>query len=219
MKTNKSMTITTSVILAACLGVLAGCASHNYDKGQATAASLKASSEKIDAASGQLNATLASLNDLVNNPQPDLRPQYTKFSNNVDDLGKLARHVQDSVAAMREKGKEFFDQWNAQLAEIKNEDIRSRSTARQQEVSAALSDVKTSYAEAETAFRPLMSNLRDIQKYLGIDLTRAGVASMKDITAKTNEESATLRTAVAKLVADFKSLGVAMSAVAPAPPQ
>lgn len=202
--------------LVAALAVLAGCASHNYDQGTATAAGLQASADKIAAADGQLDATLAALNDLVNNPQPDLRPQYNKFSDNVDDLGTLAKHVADSVATMRKNGKAFFAAWNEQLATIQNEDIRNLSAARQQEVSAEFLNVKRSYAQAEIAFKPFMADLRDLQKYLGTDLTPAGVAAMQNATVKANAASPALKASVGKLRADFKSLGLAMSAVAPA---
>jgi hypothetical protein len=217
MKTSKLTLFASTLALTVALAVLVGCASHGYDQGTATAAGLQASADKIRAADGQLDATLASLNDLVNNPQPDLRPQYKKFSGNVDDLGSLAKHVKDSVSAMRANGKEFFAQWNEQLATIKNEDIRNLSAARQKEVSDQLLNVKRSYAETEIAFQPFISDLRDVQKYLGTDLTTAGVAAMKNVAAKANANGATLRASVDKLAADFKSLGVAMSAVAPAP--
>lgn len=217
MKTSKLTLLASSLALATSLALLAGCASHNYDKGSATAAGLKESADKISAADGQLDATLASLNDLVNNPQSDLRPQYKKYSDNVDDLASLAKHVDDSVASMRKNGKEYFAKWSEQLATIKNEDIRNRSAARQKEVSDELMNVKRSYAGVQVAFKPFMSDLRDLQKYLGTDLTPAGVASMKDIAPKANATGVTLKASVDQLVADFKSLGIAMSAAAPAP--
>jgi hypothetical protein len=217
MKTSKLTLLASNLAFTAAVAILAGCASHNYDQGSATAAGLKESADKIEAADGQLDATLASLNDLVNNPQSDLRPQYKKYSDNVDGLASLAKHVADSVTAMRENGKEFFAKWNEQLAGIKNEDIRNRSAARQKEVSDELLNVKRSYAEVEIAFQPFMSDLRDVQKYLGTDLTPGGVAAMKDIAPKANATGATLKASVNKLAADFKSLGLAMSAVAPAP--
>ena len=164
-----------------------------------------------------MNATLASLNNLVERPQADLRPQYKQFSDNVDDLASLAKNVDASVTAMRENGKEFFAKWSEELAGIKNEDIRNLSAARQKEVSDELMNVKKSYAATEIAFKPFMSDLRDIQKYLGTNLTPAGVASMKDVAAKANTTGATLKKAVGKLSADFKSLGIAMSAATPQP--
>ena len=217
MRTSKLAGLGASCALAVAVAFLAGCASHGYDKGSATAAGLKESATKIEAADGQLDATLGSLNDLVNNPQADLRPQYKKYSGNVDDLAALAKHVDDAVNAMRAQGKEFFAKWNEELAAIKNEDIRTRSAARQKEVSDELLNVKRSYAETEIAFKPFMSDLRDVQKYLGTDLTPAGVATMKEPAAKANQAGATLKQSLSKLAADFKSLGIAMSAVAPAP--
>ena len=90
MKTSKLTSLASNLALTVAVAILAGCASHNYDKGAATAAGLKESADKISAADGQLDATLASLNNLVERPQADLRPQYKQFSDNVDDLASLA---------------------------------------------------------------------------------------------------------------------------------
>jgi len=205
-----------AALAAVALGI-AGCASQGYEKGSATAEGLKASAAKIESAQSKLDATVTSLNDLVNKPAADLRPQYKAFSDNVTELEKLAKHGKEGVVSMGAKSKEFFAKWDEETAAMKNEDIKNRSAARKQEVTAALNDIKRCYVEAETAFKPFMSNLRDIQKYLGTDLTTAGVASIKDVAVKANTDAAALKEPLAKLVASFKALGVSMSAAAPAP--
>jgi ABC-type transporter Mla subunit MlaD len=205
--------------LAALPLILAGCASPDYDQGSKTASGLKESAAKIEATQAKLDQTLAALNDLVNNPKPDLRPQYKKFSSGVDEVESLAEHVSSSVQSMSARSKEFMDQWSAQLAEIKNEDIHKRSEVRQREVTAALTKVKQRYAEAQANFQPFMSDLRDIQKYLGTDLTQAGVAGMRSTAAKANVDAASLKKSVDNLITEFKALGVSMSASNPAPPK
>jgi len=198
--------------------VLAGCASHNYDKGMATAAGLKESAAQVEAARSKIDAVLVSLNDLVNKPQSDLRPQFKKFSANVDALDSSAGDVRNSVAAMRKNGNEYFARWDQELADIQNENLRTRSAARKQEVNASFTDLKRSYAEAQIAVGPLMADMRDVQKYLGTDLTSAGVASLKDVAPKANADGAKLKGSFDKLSYDLKTLGVSMSAANGPPP-
>jgi hypothetical protein len=119
--------------------------------------------------------------------------------------------------SMADKQKEFFAKWDEQLAQIKSEDIKARSESRKDEVNKNLLAIKTSYLEASTAFKPFMANLKDVQKYLSVDLTAGGVAAIKDTVAKVNESAVPLKASIAKVAEDFKALGVSMSSVTPQP--
>jgi len=198
---------------------IAGCKSSGYEKQSATGASLRESANRIDLTQKKLDETIASLNDLVKDPKPDLRPQYQTFSGNVNSLDSLAKSLHSQVTSMDTKGKEFFGNWDQQLAAIKNEEIRTRGEARRAEVTNSFANVKRQYAQAELSFQPLLSDLRDIQRYLGTDLTPAGVASIKNTAGKANNDASKLNESLASLTAEFNKLGVSMSSVAPTPPQ
>jgi len=217
MKISQAVILTLNLALAALLGVLAGCASTGYDKATATGTALQATAQQVSLGSAQLTETMAFLNNLVERPQADLRPQFEKFSTALDQLQALAKDVNDKATDMQAKGQDYFKAWDQQLATIKNEDIRTRSAKRQQEVAAKFQTMNGDYQEAKTAFKPLMSNLQDIKTYLSNDLTANGIASIKKTVAQANQEVPPLKKAVGKLSADFKSLGLAMSAVTPAP--
>jgi len=210
----QSATVAALVLLS---GV--GCKTTGYEKQTATGNSLRESADRIDLTQKKLDETMASLTNLVNNPNPDLRPQYQAFSGNVNSLDSLAKSVHSQVVSMEKKGKEFFADWDQQLAAIKNEEIRTRGEARRAEVTNAFANVKREYAQSEDGFQPLLSDLRDIQRYLGTDLTPAGVASMKNTAAKANNDANKLNESLSNLTAEFNKLGVSMSSVAPTPPE
>src|SRR5277367_1572518 len=100
--------------------LLAGCASTGYDKGNITAANIQATSDRIAALPGQLDQTMASLNDLVGQPQSDLRPQYQQFAANVAAMEATSKSIAADRRAMGEKGKEYLAAWDQQLAQIQN---------------------------------------------------------------------------------------------------
>ena len=62
-----------------------------------------------------------------------------------------------------------------------------------------------------------MSNLHDIRTALSDDLTSSGIDSVKQAVAQANKQVPSLQKAIKKLSADFKALGVSLSATAPAP--
>ena len=121
--------------------------------------------------------------------------------------------------AMADEGKEFVAKWDEQIAQINNEDIKTRSQARRAEVTEKLQAIKRSYAETEVAFRPFLSELRDVQKFLSVDLTPGGLTAINPSVTKAKANAVPLKQALGKLAADFKSVGVAMSSVAPTPPK
>ena len=217
MKTSLTFRFTANLALAAWLGVLAGCASKGYDKAAATGTALQATAQQISLGSAQLTDTLAFLNNLVERPQADLRPGFETFATALDRLQSLARDVNDKATDMQAKGQDYFAEWNQQLATIHNEDIRARSAERQQEVAARFQTINSHYQEANAAFKPLMSDLQDIRTALSNDLTAGGIASIKQMATKANQEAPPIKKTFGKLSADFKALGLSLSAVAPAP--
>jgi hypothetical protein len=213
MKTKFIQIIPLAASAVAAAMLLAGCTSTGYDQGNKTAANIQAAADLIAALPGQIDTTLASLNDMVAKPQADLRPQYKQFAANVAQVESSAKQIGDARNAMGKKQKEFFAKWDEQLAQIRNEDIKARSQSRKDEVNQRLLAIKTSYAEAEMAFKPFMADLQDVQKFLSVDLTAGGVAAIKDTAAKATQHAVPVKASAVKLAADFRALGVSMSSV------
>ena len=193
--------------------VFIGCSSANYEKGSATGAGLQASADKITEGSGKIDTALKALNDMVNTPG-DLPTQFKAYSASVSDLESSVSDVQTKVADMRAKGNEYFKAWDAQTAQIKNEDIKNRSAQRKAELQQKFTEIKMSYTQASDGFKPFVSDLKDIQTALATDLTPAGVNSIKGAAEKANKDSVPLKASMAKLAGQFKDLGASMQAAA-----
>jgi hypothetical protein len=209
MKTKKLIlslfTFATAVVLAT------GCASTGNDKAASTSKSLTKSSRMIVKGNTLIDQTLARMNDLVSNPKPDLRKQFDAFNSSVNDLGSTDLAVACQAKEMKAKGADYFENWDKETAQIRNENIRQRSEARQHEVAANFARISQQYDETKTAFEPFMSDLRDVQKFLGTDLTAGGLVAVKDIAAKANRDAAPVKESLARLSEEFKGLGISMS--------
>lgn len=194
----------------------AGCASSGYQQAGKTSTSLQETAKGIDQALLPLDNVVATLADLVNNPQPDITQQFKKYSAAVTKLESLSDDVRDHAAAMRAQGTAYFKNWDLELAKIQNEDIHSRSLDRKNAVAAHFEQVRVSYAQTSTEFAPFMSDLKDIRTALATDLTTGGIASIKDLSGKANAKVMPLRQSLIGLSTDFKTLGVALSTANPA---
>ncbi len=216
MKQSKPIILVSTVALAAAFAVLAGCSSEPASPAAKTGAKITEAAAKISEGSGKIDVTLAALNDIVNNPQGDLAPKFQKFNESVNDLQSAAINVSNRVAEMRASGADYFKDWDQQVAQIKNEDIKNRSVERKNQVQKEFTDIKLAYTQASMAFRPFMSDLMDIQSALRTDLTAGGVAAVKGAADKANADGAELKTSVNTLGKEFSDLGVAMGSVMPA---
>jgi hypothetical protein len=212
-------TISTLTGFATCgLSLLfsAGCASSAHDQGHQTAAHIQTAAHHIAALPAAIDKTLASLNDLVNRPAADLRPQYKEYVFNLAVVEDAGKEIVDARIELGQQGKAYFADWDAQLAQIKNEDIKARSQGRRTEVAQQLQAIKRSYAETELVYRPFIAKLKDVQRYLSVDLTPDGVAAIQGTVTKAVADAGPLNASLTKLANAFKNLGLAMSSAAPA---
>ena len=217
MKTSSAIKVLSQLALAAALTAMVGCKSANYQQGAATGAGLVQAAAKIDQGITNIDAVLTSMNSLVSSSQGDLVPKYKKFTTDVSNLKESAENVKDRVADMRKNGTAYLNAWDEQLAQIKNEDIKARSTERKQAVQKELNDIKKSYTEVQISFDPFMSNLTDIQTALGNDLTTGGVEAVKGAMETAEKHGTDVKSSLGKLAGEFRDLGVAMSSSTPAP--
>jgi hypothetical protein len=160
-----------------------------------------------------IDQTLAALNDLVSKPQPDLRPQFEVFSTSVSDLASTDRDVTRQAEAMKAQGATYFAKWDHEAAQMQNENIRHRSEARKHEVAANFARISQQYDDAKAAFEPFMSDLRDVQKFLGTDLTSGGLAASTTIATRATGDAAPLKAALNSLANELKGLSLSLSSV------
>ena len=191
--------------------LVGGCASSGYRKSEQTASSLESSAQRIESDATQLQQAVATLNDLVNNPQPDLRPQFKKFSAAAGKSGALTKSIQEADATLQSRSEVYIAEWDKELAAIQNEVIRARGQARKLEVINQCNNVRNACLTTQTECAPLLSDLNDIQRLLSADLTPGGLAASRDATARVNQLAAPVQNSLGKLVADMRALGTAMS--------
>ena len=206
---------TLNFALATTLAVAAGCASKSYDKGTATSTALQSSADAVAHTSTSVNDVLASLNNLTFKSAGDLRVQYDAFTAAVKNLDKSNASLDDKVKQMRAAAAAFSSNWSTQMTNIQSADLRARSASRMDEVTAQLKSVDASYDGVKNSFKPFTSDLKDIQTYLGTDLTAGGLANIKDVVSRTKVDAVPLRDSIKKLQTSFSSLGTALSPMMP----
>src|SRR5215471_6455800 len=152
MKTLTVKLLLGNLVVMVLIGSLAGCSSTGYQKAGATSEALQVAANRITNGILQLNATLTALTNLVNNPQGNLAPSYKKYCDDVENLRSMAADVNNKAIAMQAKGRDYFSEWEDQLATIKNQDIRQVSADQLKDMMNKFQDVSNSYQEVRKRF-------------------------------------------------------------------
>jgi hypothetical protein len=203
--------------LFTCVALLSicGCASTNYKKADAANESLQHAARQIDAESRAIDVTLVTLDDLVNKPAADLKPQFARFNASLDRLVAASNQAQKAADAAHKKSADYFETWDKETAAIKFDAVRDQSVSRKTQVSSEFNTVNQRYRENQAVMQPLISYLQDIRTALSTDLTAGGIQSVKPLADNAQQNARKVQTALARLSNELAASGARMSSIIP----
>jgi len=111
----------------------------------------------------------------------ELRPQFEKFKAELAKMEAKAENARKRADTMKEKGAEFFNDWETQVNSIKNEDIRKEAEKRLAKRKKSYAKILATMQEAKAELVPFMSDLNDLKKLFDAELTASSVASAKNL--------------------------------------
>jgi hypothetical protein len=177
MKTHSLNKFALGTLLVSAMMCFGGCATSGYRTSERTAATLQSLANRIELAGTQMDIAVTELNNLINNPQPDLRPQFDRFSAAVGKLSALSNSVHKADNNLQARGKVHFDNWEKELTTIQNEVIRSSGQARKLELQGRFDAVRNTCLSVLTSFTPVQADLGDVNRFLNSDLTPDGLTA------------------------------------------
>jgi hypothetical protein len=203
------------VLAAVAMAGLGGCASSGSGKGMEAGTALQSAADRVEQSRAKTSETLASMNDLVNNPKPDPRAQFDTFKTNEKDLEAMAKNASDTADKMKARGDDYFKQWEEDLGKIHNEDIKSSGASRRAERMAQFNQIQASYQQVKASASPFLADLKDIRTALSSDLSPQGISSMKPFADKANMDYQALDRSLGNLSQQFRAFGAQVSPVMP----
>ena len=133
----------------------------------------------------QITATLESLSRLTV-PGVELRPQFEKYKADLAKMEEKAKSASERATTMKEKGQAFFGEWEAQVKEIQNEDIRKEASKRLNKRRNSYGKILSAMEDAKKELVPFMSDLNDVRKLLESELSQSTVAATKSLIRTAN---------------------------------
>ena len=196
-----------NLALVPLLLVLAGCGTTSgYKQADKTGEGIAEFREEIVNGKKAIDDTMKSLDQIAASATTDPRKAFEKFSKSVANLESTAGKVRDRGQDMKAQGKTYFTQWEKQMTEVKNEEIRSLAASRKAKLQATFDAIAKAAEPLKVQFSPWMSGLKDLEKFLSNDLTVAGVDAAKGLFAKTRAEGVEVQKSMDALIAELNTV-------------
>lgn len=211
-----------NTIVCSLLAILAiaatGCSTiDNYtagsNAGKKTAKSLEHVSDMLLEADTHVLDTVTALEDLVENPAADLRPQYSSFTKSLSSLEKSAEKIGDAADKMKEKGNEYFPEWKSNLSEIQNDKLRRQMEKRNGKVLDQFQDIVEDFGKLKDDYKPFIAQLSDVRTALDNDLTAGGVDLVSDLADDIIDDSEDIREYLEEMSAAFGDFAEKLSPI------
>lgn len=163
---------------------------------------------------GRVDGALQALNDLVNHPSRDLQRQFRTYTDALNKLESAHDKLRANVEAMESEGREYLVTWDREIATIQDQDLRNSTAERRTEVSERMDTLHESFIDARESLAPLLHRLQEIETALKVDLTSAGVESVRPTVGNANDVEPA-RDALRQLANAFREAAVSLAAAQP----
>jgi hypothetical protein len=144
-------------------------------------------------ASEQIDATRASLEDLIKPGQTDMKRAYVAYAENVEKMEKLGKRLEMHTEQMRARGNEYFAEWESSYT---SPEIRELSERRRNEMREVYEKIPEASIGVSGALKSYLTDIRDIQTYLSNDLTPHGIESIRPIAERAVRDGENLKETV-----------------------
>ena len=155
-----------------------------YKQADKTGAGIAEFREEIVKGKTAIDNTMTALNQIAASANTDPRKAYEQYIKRLGDLNSAADRVKKRAQEVKEQGQAYFKQWEKQMAEVQNSEIRILAEQRKTKLQQTFDTIKQYTEPLKAEFDPWVSDLKDLQKYLSNDLTIAGVDAAKPLFAK-----------------------------------
>lgn len=199
--------------LAASGLILSGCSENREGNVRAnpTVKTIKQSREEIVEAKNEIGKSLATLNQLVH--QADLKKSFSEFSDELENIRDREANVRKQRLKMEENGNEYIKEWQAEIAQFSNNDLKKSSIDRQTEVKHKFSETTESYKKLDEVYEPFIKNLTEIQVELRNDLTPASAQNIRPVVDAATTEGEKVQAQADILISQLDDLNASLSSV------
>lgn len=144
----------------------------------------------------QVDATGASLEDLIKSGQDNVKKALDKYTDNVSKMEKMGNKLMNHIDEMSVKRSEYFTEWEKRGDTYTNPQIRELSEQRRADLGKIFDQIPESRVGVSGALQAYLSDIKEIQNYLSNDLTPNGIGAITPIAQKAISDGDNLKEAI-----------------------
>ena len=192
---------------------LSGCSTTSgYKQADKTGAGIAEYRAEVLNGKNAIDATMKSLGNVAATADTNPRAAFAQFSKDVNNLEATANKIRKRSENMREQGEAYFNQWQQELMTLNNPEIRSLAEKRKAKLQETFDNIRKYSEPLNQQFDPWLSDLKDLQKYLSLDLTIAGVDEAKNLFRKATNGGLQVQKTMDALVDELNTVAATLTA-------
>ncbi|MFZ2630096.1 MAG: DUF2959 family protein [Desulfosalsimonadaceae bacterium] len=208
--TNQSVAFLFATIFIAVIGI-AGCASTGIERSKEARTTMKTVDNDIKLIVALLDATDASLNELTRSGQSDAKMAFDLYTANIEKIVEIEKDFGKHADEMKDRGEEYFEEWQKEGDEYKNPQIQELSEQRRKELIEIYKRIPLNSIGVKEAFKAYVSDAKEIQIYLSNDLTSKGIDAIAPISRRVASDGDMLKNAIKTLEMSIERARAEMS--------
>jgi hypothetical protein len=189
---------------------LTGCATTGTERATKATNTMQTVETDYKRVSLQVDATNASLQELVNPDQSDMKRALDTYKTNVVKMEKLGKQLDKHTADMSAQGQNYFAEWEKQGNTYTNPQIRQLSEERRLKLREVFAQIPEASIGVKGSLHSYLVDIREILTYLSTDLTPKGVQSISSVAQKAMQDGEDLKTSVRPVLAAIDRVKAAM---------
>lgn len=205
----------TVALLLAVAWLMAGCTSSS-GSGPQRASGIEKSLDKAKVDMGKakdlVSETSAALNDILTDPQRDLKPQFKTFTGSLGKLHAASQKMRDKATAIETQLDKYLESRREQVGTIQDVALRDTALDRIARCNESFKRLGTELTKTKDTLSPYVANLRDIQKFLSADLTPGGLKAISGLAATASRSEKGVQDQLDAVVAEFDRVAADLTA-------
>ncbi|MCP3919795.1 MAG: DUF2959 domain-containing protein [bacterium] len=140
---------------------------------------VEAGREDQEEAKEQIKTTYEAFQELTSYDGGDLKDIYERLDSEYEASTEAAEDVSDRIESIEKVATAMFSEWESELEEIQNPDLRQKSHSLLGETRTKYGNLLTAMRSAESKMKPVLGAFKDQVLFLKHNLNAQAIASLK----------------------------------------
>jgi hypothetical protein len=188
-----------------------------YKLADRTGASIAEFKAEIVDVKKEVDASMAALGKILTDASQDPRSAYKGFAKSVPRVEAAARKAKKRAEDMQASGRKYFDQWEKEITQVSNPEVQRLAQERKAKLQNTFDSIRVLMEPSRDQFNTWVTDIKDLQKYLGNDLTVAGIDAAKELIDRSISEGQVVQKTLDRVISELNAIVAALTpAKAPA---